>query len=786
MHALSKLKSPCHLPAVNVQPLLSAPNVRLFFKHVTRNCQFQTEGSVVYKKICCKHVPNAGNSLGYSGELQIEDTKYLDGESIQVTTTIKKRKLVEKIKHMLNTMNDGSSSVSPYDTAWVALIRDTNGSDRPQFPSCLQWIVDNQLSDGSWGEESLFNIYDRLLNTLASVVALTTWNTGIEKRNKGVSFIKENICKLETGNVENMTCGFEIVFPALLEKAQPLDIDIPYDAPVLKNICARGEMKFKRIPKDLVHTIPTTLLFSLEGFRDLDWERLLKLQMPDGSFLTSIASTAFAFMETNDENCLRYLQRVVRKYNGGAPHSYPVDMQARLWAIDRLQHLGISYYFEEEFKDMLDHVQRYWNEEIGIFSGRNSNFCDIDDTCMAIRLLRLHGYDVNPDVLNKFRDGDKFFCLKGETDKSPTAMYNLYRCSQVSFPGEKILDDANKFTYNFLQECLLNNQSLDKWLIAKDIPGEIRYALDIPWYASLPRVEARLYIEQYGGSNDIWIGKTLHRMPDISNNVYLEAAKLDYNKCQSQHQFEWTIILDWFTQCNFEHFGISKKELLVAYFLGAASIFELERSRERLAWAKSLIMCKMITSYFSEEATISTKNSNETRQMLLHNLLQFLHQLSEETYETLGKDIHLQLHSAWGTWLMSVGEEKTARQEEAELLVRTINLCGGHMVDDELISSIDYKNISNITNKVCYKLQSGKVSGINSNGINHNGSPHTNEVELDMKELVKLVLDNSSCGINKDMKKTFFAVAKTFYYTAHVTEEVLNFHISKVLFEPVE
>ncbi|PHT58501.1 Copal-8-ol diphosphate hydratase, chloroplastic [Capsicum baccatum] len=200
----------------------------------------------------------------------------------------------------------------------------------------------------------------------------------------------------------------------------------------------------------------------------------------------------------------------------------------------------------------------------------------------------------------------------GETDKSPTAMYNLYRCSQVSFPGEKILDDAKKFTYNFLQHCLSNNQSLDKWLIAKDIPGEIRYALGVPWYASLPRVEARSYLEQYGGANDIWIGKTLH-------------------------------------------------------------------------------------------------SGNETRQMLLNNLLQFLHQLSEETYETLSKDIHLQLHSAWGTWLMSIGEEKSAGQEEAELLVRTINLCGGLMVDDDILSNIDYKNISNITNKVCFKLQSGKV-----------------------------------------------------------------------------
>ncbi|KAJ8526669.1 hypothetical protein K7X08_029146 [Anisodus acutangulus] len=138
----------------------------------------------------------------------------------------------------------------------------------------------------------------------------------------------------------------------------------------------------------------------------------------------------------------------------------------------------------------------------------------------------------------------------------------------------------------------------------------------------------------------------------------------------------------------------------------------------------------------NDENCLRYLQSNETRQMLLNNLLQFLHQLSEETCETLGKDIHLQLYSAWGTWLMSVGEDKTARQVEPELLVRTINLCAGNMVDDDIISSIDYKNISNITNKVCFKLESGKVSGINCNG-NHNGSHEsTNEVESDMKELV--------------------------------------------------
>jgi len=39
----------------------------------------------------------------------------------------------------------------------------------------------------------------------------------------------------------------------------------------------------------------------------------------------------------------------------------------------------------------------------------------------------------------------------------------------------------------------------------------VGYALDVPWYASLPRLEARFYLEHYGGENDVWIGKTLYR-----------------------------------------------------------------------------------------------------------------------------------------------------------------------------------------------------------------------------------------------------------------------------------
>lgn len=59
------------------------------------------------------------------------------------------------------------------------------------------------------------------------------------------------------------------------------------------------------------------------------------------------------------------------------------------------------------------------------------------------------------------------------------------------------------------------------------------------------------------------------------------------------------------------------------------------------------------------------------------------------------------------------------------------------------------------------------------------------ELEHDMQTLVKLVLEKSSGGINRDIKKTFLAVAKTYYYRAYHDAHTMDTHMFKVLFEPV-
>lgn len=100
---------------------------------------------------------------------------------------IKKR--VDTIKSILSSLEDGEITVSAYDTAWVALVKDVNGSGAPQFPASLEWIAKNQLQDGSWGDNELFSAHDRIINTLACVIALKSWNMHPEKCEKGSTII---------------------------------------------------------------------------------------------------------------------------------------------------------------------------------------------------------------------------------------------------------------------------------------------------------------------------------------------------------------------------------------------------------------------------------------------------------------------------------------------------------------------------------------------------------------------------------------------------------------------
>ncbi|KAJ9543438.1 hypothetical protein OSB04_023145, partial [Centaurea solstitialis] len=698
--------------------------------------------------------------------------------------------LVEKIKAMLDTMDDGGINVSAYDTAWVALIQDVNGNNRPQFPSSLEWIINNQLPDGSWGDRFLFLAYDRILSTLACVVALTFWNIHPNKCEQGVKFLKENISKLENENEEHMTTGFDLVFPSLIDIAKKLNIGVSEDSPVLKEIYARRKLKLAKIPKNIMHKVPTTLLFSLEGIPDLEWEKL----MGHSSYRHHPLLLRSSKLLT--KNCLQYLTNAVSKSNGGVPDVYPVDLFDRIWVVDRLQRLGISRYFQPEIKGCVEYIYRYSTKD-GISWSKNLSLEDLDDTSMGFRILRMHGYDISPDVFRQFEEDGKFVCFPGLTKQDITVMFNLLRASQLIFPGEKILEDAKKFSYKFLKEKQSSNEFLDQWVIAKDLPGEVGYALDVPWYVSLPRLETRFYLEQYGGEDDVWIGKTLYRMRNISNNTYLEMAKLDYNNCLAMHQVEWKTMQQWSVDFNIERFGMSDTtSLLVAYYLAAASVFEPERSKERIAWAKTTTLVNAISTFFDSEqlskehrrefveefrnapSSIHPAKYGKPWRGLMVALQGTLHELAldalmgdHSTY------IHPQLYHAWEMWLMRWQEGADAIEGQAELIVQIMGMMDGRRTLKELLAHPQYRRLSTITNNLCLE-----ISRYNSKETYISETANAKRENI-MQELVQLVFSNSPDDLDLDLKQAFLTVAKTFYYKSYFVPETINVHISKVLFE---
>jgi len=104
---------------------------------------------------------------------------------------LQKQKSSEGIKERIRKLfnNKVDLSVSSYDTAWVAMVPSPHYSLEPCFPECVDWLLDNQLADGSWGlpRHSPLLLKDTLSSTLASILALKRWGVGEDHINKGIS-----------------------------------------------------------------------------------------------------------------------------------------------------------------------------------------------------------------------------------------------------------------------------------------------------------------------------------------------------------------------------------------------------------------------------------------------------------------------------------------------------------------------------------------------------------------------------------------------------------------------
>ena len=373
-------------------------------------------------------------------------------------------KLIDFIKS--KEFGNGKTSVVAYTTAWAARVKKPGKPTEPAFPEALNWLRNNQLSDGSWGVGEPFNIFDRMLSTFTAVICLKEWNHDQDQTriDQAVTFIKENWEKLIFyGRIPwQMTVGFELIFPTLVEQASKLlEVEEFGTKDVLDNYVKEKEKKLKKIRKkeekekenedknkenaenkekkenkdknkeneisDLKSWYYSLESFDNELYQEFAADKITKMVDKNNLVATSYAVTAFALTKgENLPDSYKALQQVISA-RGGVPATVHLNIFDLSWSLNYMIWAGVDMK-QPCIQSQLDKLEKIWKEKNGLLPGCDGLPPDADDTANALHALLATGRVTNVNQLSglmKFWDHDMFVTYEGEHWKARSVSANL-------------------------------------------------------------------------------------------------------------------------------------------------------------------------------------------------------------------------------------------------------------------------------------------------------------------------------------------------------------------------
>jgi len=171
-------------------------------------------------------------------------------------------KVYEEIKQALKEMGEGKGAISPsvYDMTWIARLNEEGISVGGQ---AVEWLRENQLDDGSWGEPQVPYHHERLVCTLAASVALARQGDTNDRSllQQAKAAINEHAQNLEQDAVGE-TIGFEMIVPTLVREAQELGL-MNGKHPYLDKLIKKRQAKIAALPNGFVNR-DSTVIFSAE------------------------------------------------------------------------------------------------------------------------------------------------------------------------------------------------------------------------------------------------------------------------------------------------------------------------------------------------------------------------------------------------------------------------------------------------------------------------------------------------------------------------------------------
>ena len=299
-----------------------------------------------------------------------------------------------------------SLACTAYDTAWVASLRAPSNPNAPRYPSALQWLVEHQHPDGSWGG-SLRYEHDRIISTLAALRPLCRFRSDSAIPSEriiddAVRYLWQHAHLLSSEPIELV--GFEMLVPTLMSELQGYGLELP---PYLDIYRDARQQKLALIPKDLLYSPEVTIIHSIEFLGvDADFDRLAASQYSNGSIGNSPAATAYLLDQfPDDANAISYVDSHLALASDTASVLHPCHTFDILWSAYHLFLGGVpalhvlSPLQYENLGDELRHTG-------GISLDSSFPIPDADDTAVALILMHECGVnDVPWDTLDRFRTG---------------------------------------------------------------------------------------------------------------------------------------------------------------------------------------------------------------------------------------------------------------------------------------------------------------------------------------------------------------------------------------------
>ncbi|KAH6782477.1 hypothetical protein C2S51_007770 [Perilla frutescens var. frutescens] len=257
------------------------------------------------------------------------------------------------------------------------------------------------------------------------------------------------------------------------------------------------------------------------------------------------------------------------------------EMEAvqQLEFVDDLKNLGLSYFFEDQIKQILTFI---YNEHECIRSNVEAEERDLYFTALGFRLLRQHGFQVSQEVFDCFKneEGSDFKASLGDDTKG---LLQLYEASFLLRDGEDTLELARKFATKFLQKKvaheLIDDDNLLSW---------IRHSLELPLHWRIQWLEARWFLDAYATRHDM-------------NPIIFELAKLDFNIIQATHEEE---IKDVSISGLAEKLPFVRDRIVECYFWAVGLFEPHEYAYQRIMAAKIITFVTVIDDVYDVYGTL--------------------------------------------------------------------------------------------------------------------------------------------------------------------------------------